>query len=331
MNFQNLQNIEDYTAYLDYAFSNAKKRIQILKNKRIKSKDSDAKLRHSKYLEIERVKEATKHLTSKLDSIHKKFPQLDDLPEFYLKLAKLTIDYDETKKALGAVKWASFQSKNIRNNTVPEIKKAKTNSHLQKVQKQFYGRISSIVRQIKSSFTALEKTRKQMKAWPDIKTEIRTIAIAGYPNVGKSSLLKTLTGTNPEVKAYAFTTKRLNVGYMYVEPKEFQIIDTPGTFDRDVEKMNDIEKQASLVLELLAEKIIYVFDPSESCGYEINKQISLLKRVRNKFNKPIIVVCNKIDIQNDISLIKEKDIIAISATEKKGIDELKKRIWKKTI
>ena len=125
------------------------------------------------------------------------------------------------------------------------------------------------------------------------------------------------------------TTRSLNVGYFDVEPRTYQIIDTPGAFDRELEKMNNIEKQAMIVLKHLAQRVIYVFDPSETCGYEIDAQIQLLKRVQKITEKEIFIVANKMDIASDnIAKIKKlyPQVKAICAKEGKGIEELKKSI-----
>jgi nucleolar GTP-binding protein len=334
MNFQKLQTVQDADFYLGVAFRNAKKRIAILQQKKMRRRYPEAVLKHNKHLETQRIRLVTKFLTAQLDGIHRKFPKLDELPDFYNELARITINYDNTKKSLAAIKWAAFQCKNQQTNTLHDIKKATSLLQLKEIRRKFYGRVASLVKQVKSAFPQIEKTRRDMKAWPDVKTEIHTVAIAGYPNVGKSSILKTLTGTKPEIRAYAFTTKRLNIGYFDVEPRSYQVIDTPGTFDRDMEKMNNIEKQAFLVLQHLAEKIVYVFDPSESCGYSLEKQIKLLKRIEEKFNQHKIIVCNKTDlehIEENIKKVKHvyPNVILTAVTQEKTIDVLKKKIVKK--
>lgn len=332
MNFQNLPKIEDSQKYLEVAIKSAKKRVERLEKPRLK--DQEKKRRYMQYAEIERIKEAAASLCAQLRAVHEKFPSLDSLPPFYNALAKVTIRYNETKHALGAIKWAEQQCKEIGKKYTEEIKRTRTKEDLQKKKRDFYGRISSILRQIKNKFVIVDESRRVMKTWPDIKLEIRTIAISGYPNVGKSSILKALTGTHPEIKAYAFTTKSLNVGYMEVEPRTYQIIDTPGAFDRDLSKMNNVEKQAWTVLQHLAEKIVYVFDPSESCGYEVEKQIQLFKKIEKQFGKPIIVVCNKMDLESsNAKKIKNAEetftLIEVSVPRNQGIEELKKRIAEK--
>lgn len=327
MNFQNLPKIENYQKYLDIAFKAGKLRKgKLMADKPTLKKDKEAKKRHIQYMEIEQIQEVQRTLCGALRQIHGKFPSLDSLPAFYNELAHITLCYSATKHGLGSIHWAEKQCREIAHLSITAIKKARTIEEVKKRKHGFYGRISSIMRQIQKHLAVVDESRQIMKAWPDIKTDIRTIAITGYPNVGKSSILKALTTAQPEIQAYAFTTKRLNIGYCEKEPLAYQLIDTPGAFDREITKMNNIEKQAILVLKMLAEKIIYVFDPSESCGYEVELQLNLLKRIE-KFGKSIIPVANKMDLDTTrFGLIKKcyPQIIEVSVKDGTGIDKLKK-------
>ncbi len=330
MNFQNLSKIENYQAYLDMAFKSGKLRLtKLLADKPKLKKDKDAKKKHTQYMEIEQIRDVQVALCTHLRAIHEKFPSLDSLPPFYNQLAHVTIRYQTTKQALGSIHWAEKQCKDIAHLTVTAIKKSRSIEEIKKRKAAFYGRISSVMKQMQKHLAVIDETRQIMKTWPDIKTDIRTIAIVGYPNVGKSSILKALTSAHPEIKAYAFTTKKLNIGYCEREPYMYQLIDTPGTFDREIGEMNNIEKQAMLVVKLLAEKIIYVFDTSESCGYEVELQLNLLKRIEKRFNKPIIVIVNKIDLDTaKLGMIKQHypHVIEVSVKENVGIDKLKKAL-----
>ncbi|MBI5073253.1 50S ribosome-binding GTPase [Candidatus Woesearchaeota archaeon] len=331
MNFQTLQKIENYQFYIERAFQVTKKSMdRIHQMKKPKMKDAEHKRRYAQYVESERIKEFSKEVASQLKRVHEKFPGLDGLPPFYNELARVTIRYNYTKKGLGAINAAERACKEVERKAVTEMKIARSYDLMQNIRKKFYGRITALLRQMNESFQVIEESRRVMKTWPDIKPEIRTIAIAGYPNVGKSSLLKALTGANPDIQAYAFTTKSLNVGYMNVEPRTYQLVDTPGTFDRDVEDMNNVEKQAYVVLKHLAEKVIYVFDASESCGYEVEKQIKLAKRIK-EFDRPIIFVVNKMDLDmTKLDKITKEfpDAALISIKEQRGIEALKKSITK---
>ena len=57
--------------------------------------------------------------------------------------------------------------------------------------------------------------------------------------------------------------------------------------------MNSIEKQAFLVMKIVAKKIIYIFDLTEP--YPLKDQIVLYEKVK-AFGKPVIIYLSKTDI-----------------------------------
>merc|ERR1712113_289064 len=144
-------------------------------------------------------------------------------------------------------------------------------------------------------------------------------------NVGKSSFMNKLTIANVEVQPYPFTTKSLFVGHMDYKHFRWQVIDTPGILDRPLEERNIIEMQSITSLAHLEACILYVFDISERCGYSLQQQVTLYHSIKPLFNKkPIIIVCNKIDLMAyDSLLTKNKDLIRVICLENKNTNKNK--------
>jgi len=189
--------------------------------------------------------------------------------------------------------------------------------NVNKYRREFYGRISSVIKQIKNELEYLEYARKILRSFPNIKTDLPTVVLAGYPNVGKTTLLKALTGSAPKIASYPFTTLNLMLGYA----KGIQFVDTPGLLDRPLGKRNKVEVKAILALKHLTRTIIFVLDPSETAGYTLKQQLNLLEQIKEKFKMKFIIVSSKTDLKYG-----KIQGIAVSGTKKTGLKELWKAI-----
>lgn len=316
MNFQELKNIEDYKTYIDRAFKESKD-----KGNKTYLKSNLEKISRIRTSEYDRIKTFGEYLKKILDDIIKNFPSIDSLPEFYQELIRNNLDYNYLKKSLGAISWCSTKINDIKEEYLRKIKHAKNEGDIKKISSAYYGRTISIIKQIKENLSYLELSRKKMKDFPSIKTDLFTVAITGFPNIGKSTLLSKLTPAKPEIKNYAFTTKGLNLGYLKKGPYKIQFIDTPGVLSRD--KKNNIEEQAYLVLKYVANLIIYIIDLTEP--YDIKLQEKLLKELKD-YDKKIIVYLSKTDIL-------DKNIVEKAVKKYKAITNIEilmKKIFKET-
>lgn len=311
MNFQSIKPVEPYQFYLDLAFRRAREKGEKLRGTKLKGQ------RHqkSKYIELMKMQVISDTLISRMESIIKSFPNLDDLDEFYAQLLRLNLDFRQFKKSLGAINWLRKKSYEMFKIFKSKQDKNKQFDRINALKGEYLGRMSSMVKQVKGDFIFLEQARKIMKGFPTIKTGLRTIAIVGFPNVGKTTLLYKLTGSKGEINEYPFTTKGINVAYIGIGKERVQLLDTPGTLNR-FEKMNEIEQVAHLAIKYCAEKIIYVYDLTEE--YPLEKQIKLHNKLKKDFETKIIVYLSKMDIVDEKKLkeFKKKDYIT-------DIDKLK--------
>ena len=152
------------------------------------------------------------------------------------------------------------------------------------------------------------------------------VVLAGFPNAGKSSLLKALTGSEPEVAPYPFTTKRLLLGHFSDGYRLIQVVDTPGILDRPVEKMKKEEKEAILSMKHFADLVVFLVDPFQ----DLQSQMHLLNYLKDMLQKTFLVVVGKADLLEDPEKT-AKEVgaeLAVSPLTGYNVEELRKRIVK---
>lgn len=239
-------------------------------------------------------------------------PSYDNLDPFYREMVDAVVGIGQLRKSLASLKWANSMTQKIISRGVRRIKGGQ---NPESVLKEVYGRIASIIEQIDDELRFLNEAKQKMREIPTLSGDF-TAVVAGYPNVGKSSIVSAISTVKPEIASYPFTTKKIYVGYIELDAGRIQIIDTPGLLDRPIEKRNRIERRAILALRHLADVIIFVIDPTETCGFQLEKQLSLLSEIKSQFQVPIIEIYSKSDLHD------RRDRLAVSAYTSEGIDEL---------
>ncbi|KAK9090150.1 hypothetical protein Sjap_023327 [Stephania japonica] len=247
---------------------------------------------------MRKVKYTQQNFHEKLSAIVDEFPRLDDIHPFYGDLLHVLYNKDHYKLALGQINTARNLISKIAKDYVKLLKYGDSLYRCKSLKVAALGRMCTVIKRISPSLAYLEQIRQHMARLPSIDPNTRTILICGYPNVGKSSFINKITRADVDVQPYAFTTKSLFVGHTDYKYLRYQVIDTPGILDRPFEDRNIIEMCSITALAHLRAAVLFFLDISGSCGYSIAQQAALFHSIKSLFmNKPLIVVCNKTDLQ----------------------------------
>ncbi|MBF0484672.1 MAG: Obg family GTPase CgtA [Candidatus Omnitrophica bacterium] len=164
------------------------------------------------------------------------------------------------------------------------------------------------------------------------------VGLVGFPNVGKSTIISAISKVKSPVANYPFTTKQPILGIVQDELDEkldFVVADLPGIIEgahqgRGLgDKFLKHAERTKILVHVLDMAGVEGRDPLEDfekLNYELNSYGESLPF------KSQIVVANKMDLpeaKNHLKRFKKhynEPIIAISAQEKKGLDQLVERI-----
>ncbi|WCJ36896.1 Nucleolar GTP-binding protein 1 [Euphorbia peplus] len=269
---------------------------------------------------MRKVKYTQTNYHDKLSTIVDEFPRLDDIHPFYGDLLHVLYNKDHYKLALGQINTARNLISKIAKDYVRLLKYGDSLYRCKSLKVAALGRMCTVIKRIGPSLAYLEQIRQHMARLPSIDPNTRTILICGYPNVGKSSFINKITRADVDVQPYAFTTKSLFVGHTDYKYLRYQVIDTPGILDRPFEDRNIIEMCSITALAHLRAAVLFFLDISGSCGYSIAQQAALFHSIKSLFmNKPLIIVCNKTDLQ---------PLEGISEEDKKLVAEMKSEAMK---
>lgn len=284
-----------------------------------------------------KVKFTQETFSEKFASILDSFPRLQDVHPFHKDLLNTLYDADHFKIALGQLSTAKHLIETISRDYVRLLKYAQSLYQCKQLKRAGLGRMATLIRRLKDPLLYLDQVRQHLGRLPSIDPNTRTLLICGYPNVGKSSFLRSVTRADVDVQPYAFTTKSLFVGHFDYKYLRFQAIDTPGILDHPLEEMNTIEMQSITAIAHLRSAILYFMDLSEQCGYSVKDQMKLFRSIKPLFsNKLVFIVINKIDVAKpeDLSpdlqeelqgLLKsnEVELLQLSCNTQEGVQDVK--------
>ncbi|MFX0116156.1 MAG: NOG1 family protein [Candidatus Hodarchaeota archaeon] len=288
----------------------------------------------AKSRESARVRTAAQVLKDRLGRVQRWFPSFDEMHPFYRATLSIFVSLDEVKQSIGSITNGKKAIQAIERDQIKKIKRATETIQAIRARKQAFARFASFIGKLEQRVQFLRELRFKMRGFPNLDPNLPIVVVAGYPNVGKSTVVQKISSADPEIAQYPFTTKKVSVGHVNLLNVKTQIVDTPGILDRPATERNPIEQQALVALHHLPDLVVFIFDPSLSCGYELQAQENLFKEVLDTFPTiPIIIAINKVDLasRETIDQLKErlnenKECVEIIATEEKGLDILLKNI-----
>jgi len=186
-------------------------------------------------------------------------------------------------------------------------------------------RIGKTMAKLRREIKDMSKARETQRA-ARRRSQVPAVAIAGYTNAGKSSLLNRLTSAGVLVENALFATLDPTVRQAKTPSgREFTISDTVG-FVRDLPHQL-VEAFRSTLEEVAAsDLIVHVVDGSDP---DPEGQLSAVRKVLADIDAgsiPELVVINKADAADphviDRIKLREKNSIAVSALTGQGLDEL---------
>lgn len=304
------------------------------KASKVQVSDRDFRFRMQK-LNSAKVDSFASVVDTTLEKYIKAFPSFNNLPAFYIALIDLLYPIDDIRRILGRMDGVRREVRTISTKTVRQITRTTKPDYMDMKRGESFGRISSLVRGLDTDLKHLAEVREGFKRLPSIPTKHPTAVVAGYPSVGKSQLVRSISTATPEVAPYPFTTQELIVGYYEDNRTRYQIVDTPGLLDRPFEERNTIERKAILAITLLTDLCVFMVDPTGHCGYPLEPQVELLASLMTSMPGMRFIVCiNKMDLAGpDMDLSGLDDLISrneervveyltISASTGEGADEV---------
>jgi GTP-binding protein HflX len=185
--------------------------------------------------------------------------------------------------------------------------------------------------------TLLRRRLKELSKQRDIRRKERrraetpTVALAGYTNVGKSTLLNALTGAKVSVENRLFETLDPTTRGFDFEGRRYLVTDTVGFIRRLPTQL--VEGFAATLEEtLVADLILHVVDASASDD-RLDEQVAAVETVLHEIGAddlPVELVVNKSDAVDPLRrrrlANRFPDAVQVSALTGTGLEELRARI-----
>jgi GTP-binding protein HflX len=183
---------------------------------------------------------------------------------------------------------------------------------------------------LRRRLTRLERNRGVMRARRD-RSSLPRVALAGYTNAGKSTLLNALTGAEVGVGDRLFHTLDPTTRSVELSGRDYLLTDTVGFIEKLPHQLVEAFK-ATLEETVLADLILHVVDAAAPEGrrlVDMQAVDEVLEEIGTG-DKPRLLVLNKADLleaeERGETSLRHPDAVLVSALTGAGLDQLRERI-----
>jgi ribosome-interacting GTPase 1 len=149
---------------------------------------------------------------------------------------------------------------------IAEIEQEIAETPYNKSTEKHIGRLKSKLAEKKEEFARRQSSGGSGPGYAVEKTGDATVALVGFPSVGKSTLLNALTNADSETGAYEFTTLDVNPGMLQYRGANIQLLDVPGLIEGAAGGRGD--GQAVLSVVRTADLVVFLLSVFEIDQYE---------------------------------------------------------------
>jgi len=151
-----------------------------------------------------------------------------------------------------------------------------------------------------------------------------TIALAGNPNVGKSTVFNALTGARQHVGNWPGKTVEKKEGTWNFQGQAYTVVDLPGTYSLTAYSMEEIIAR-DFIIDARPDAVVVVVD-----GANLERNLYLVIQII-EMDVPVVVALNMADIAEskglkiDVARLAQGlgvPVVATVAREEQGIDKL---------
>lgn len=189
-------------------------------------------------------------------------------------------------------------------------------------------RVQQRITSLKQAIKKIEKSKQVQRKG---RRTIPKIAVVGYTNAGKSSLVNALTRSKLVTSDTLFSTLDSNTSMLFLKPRVKVLISDTVGFLKNLPHDLIASFHATLAEVREADMLLHIIDATSE---DIDEKIETVHQVLREIDThtiPTLLVLNKIDrlVPEEIERFQERypDALLVSALENFGLDDLKDYLY----